>query len=682
MNRFSNVPLLRLAIPFALGIIGSGFIMGSDFLNYYWISLFALIPFLGICWALKSRNYYSFGALIYLCFLLAGVVYKQQFKEKLKRTGDFAERCAWVGKIESISPKSNGVKSYLVKIQSFKEDSIWKQESFYVNFQSRDSSNLLIEGDVISGKSAIKKYAKPLNPFQFDYAAFMANREIYYYAHEDRFTKHLNQSSLKNKIDKLRKELIVAFHQMQIKEEGLAVLIALTLGDKSQLSLELKQSYAAAGAMHILAVSGLHVGIIFLLFNYILRHLSKLKWQRTLRAIILLTVVWSFALITGFSPSVQRAACMFSFVIVAKALNRHSNILNSIAGSALVLMLMNPNVINEIGFQLSYAAVIGIVLIYPVLYRCFISKYWLIDKVWSLTVVSIAATLATLPFSLYYFHQFPNWFFLTNLFVIPLAFAIVAGGALLIVVWTIFQKDFFLARIMDFLLGLLNEITNTVSSLPGAKTEDIWLSPFSMLTLVLAIGFLTAYLHIINRKLFLYSLLMIAATLSIEFAIQLKQLNRQFIGFYALKGTPISAINGLRAEVLSSQPLIGFSQKQIKDHLRAIGVEEIDWYTYENVGTANYFTYSKSDGAELTQIFDFRSIKISSEQDSLYVPEHKNIAWFMDSPKSLKLMENKDTVQRIIVAFDFPIWHLKKVQLENKPNVHLIRKTGYLQLNR
>ena len=166
-----------------------------------------------------------------------------------------------------------------------------------------------------------------------------------------------------------RQFLLSSLKSNGIEGDQYAIASALILGSKDELGFEVKQAYATAGAMHVLAVSGLHVGIIFLILNTLLSALDTSKKGRIVKAIILLIVLWSYALLTGLSPSVLRAATMFSFVIMGTVLNRKSSIYNTLAASAFFLLIINPNLLFEVGFQLSYIAVLGIVYLQPLIYK-------------------------------------------------------------------------------------------------------------------------------------------------------------------------------------------------------------------------------------------------------------------------------------------------------------------------
>ena len=231
--------------------------------------------------------------------------------------------------------------------------------------------------------------------------------------------------------------------------------------------------YSSSGAMHVLAVSGLHVGIIYLLLNSLFLFFEKFKYGKYLKAVFLILSLWAYALLTGLSPSVLRAATMFSFIIIGSALKRQTNIYNTLAASAFVLLLYNPYILLQVGFQLSYAAVLGIVYLQPKLYKLIYTKHWLLDKIWAITTVSIAAQLATFPLDIYYFHQFPNYFLLSNLFVIPLATFIIGGGVLLFVTSVIPFFPGSLAWVVNKILMLLNFSVQWVENLPYSLSLGI-----------------------------------------------------------------------------------------------------------------------------------------------------------------------------------------------------------------
>ena len=208
-----------------------------------------------------------------------------------------------------------------------------------------------------------------------------------------------------------------------VEGKQLKVASALLLGYRENLDKELVKSYASAGAMHVLAVSGLHVGILYLLLTRIfsfLKKVKKVKNGKFILTILIVSFLWFYAIMTGLSASVMRATTMFSFIVIGnELLNRKTSIYNTLAVSAIILMIINPFIVYQVGFQLSYVAVVGIVYLQPKLNRLFYSRYKLVRGVWAITCVSLAAQIATFPLSLHYFHQFSTYFFISNLIVIP-----------------------------------------------------------------------------------------------------------------------------------------------------------------------------------------------------------------------------------------------------------------------
>ena len=255
---------------------------------------------------------------------------------------------------------------------------------------------------------------------------------------------------------------------MQLEER--AVVNALLLGDKRELDPELRQGYANTGAMHILAVSGMHVGIIYLFLEFLLSFLKKWRHGIRIQSVILLLMIWLYALITGLSPSVFRAAIMISFIIVARATHRYTQMFNTLALSMLFILLFNPALLYGVGFQLSYLAVLGIMVLYKPIKRVIPVTNWAGDKLWSLAAVSLAAQTGTFPLVLHVFQQFPNYFLLTNLLIAPLASLIMYTGIGVLagsfVPW-IFEG---VSWLLNLLVWILNQVIHFIDQLPGTTT--------------------------------------------------------------------------------------------------------------------------------------------------------------------------------------------------------------------
>ncbi|WP_084147230.1 ComEC/Rec2 family competence protein [Thermonema rossianum] len=305
----------------------------------------------------------------------------------------------------------------------------------------QDSLKTLQIADHLLLRSKIEPFAPPLKPGDFDYRAYMHSRNIYLTAWVKQSSCLLVNTSLsgwgliRRHIAHWQVRLKQSLLQTGVKQHA-GVLLALSLGDKSLLRQDIKQLYADTGASHVLAVSGLHVGILFLLMQWLWQPGQRPAW-RWLFLLTTLPLLWGYALLTGASPSVLRASLMFSLFSVASCLNRTTNAYNTLALSAFLLLLWNPLLLFHLSFQLSYLAVLGILFFYPRLSKLWQPRFLILKKGYELLCVSVAAQLTTLPLTLLYFRQFPLSSLASSLLVVPPApFLLLASLGLGIMAWT------------------------------------------------------------------------------------------------------------------------------------------------------------------------------------------------------------------------------------------------------
>jgi competence protein ComEC len=365
-------------------------------------------------------------------------------------------------------------------------------------FQKDSLSKALQYGDQLLIKSSLSELEPPKNPLEFNYKRFLGFDQIYHqqYVSSGKWLKSgegkgnfIIEYSIKTGL--FLEEIMNEYIQ---NDRSLAIAKALTLGIKDELDNDLRNAYAAAGAMHVLAVSGLHVGIIFLIVSTLLKRWRNRKRGRIFFAIMNISVLWAYAFITGLSPSVQRAAMMFSFIILAQTMKRRTNIYNTLAASAFVLLSFNPFLLFSVGFQLSYLAVLGIVFFQPKLYSLLQFKFVLWDKIWAITCVSIAAQLATAPLGLLYFHQFPTYFFLSNLVVIPAAFIILNSSLLLMIIsfWNLAAE--WIGYLIDHFIQIINYLVFSLDYLPNSTIDGIFINTLESWLIYLAIFFFALFI--------------------------------------------------------------------------------------------------------------------------------------------------------------------------------------------
>ena len=399
--------------------------------------------------------------------------------------------CELVRVLDYPALKEKSVKMTVELISPGKQLHVPRKVLLYL--QKSKQTEQIKYGDVLFLNAKITKIQSSTNPYAFDYQKFMRRKQVYYtaYARQDavRVMAHKPASRLRELSHLIQMRLSRIFDKVGMQGEELDVVNAILLGAASDMDPELKSSYAAAGVSHILCVSGMHVGVIYMIVNFLLQGMNFCKGTRFLKAFLLLLLIWLYANITGLSPSVTRSAAMFTFVTVGSLLNRNVNVFHSLLASLFILLVINPLLLFEVGFQLSYLAVLGIVLFQPVIADVYQCRTRIGDYFWNLLSVSVAAQLATFPISIYYFGQFPNYFILSNLSVIALSFVVMISGVVLLT----FSFIPFLAKLLVWLLTreikIMNFMIHFVEGLPGSVTSNIDYAIVQVILLYVAMFF-------------------------------------------------------------------------------------------------------------------------------------------------------------------------------------------------
>ncbi len=354
-------------------------------------------------------------------------------------------------------------------------------------------------GDLLFVMGAPTAFDPPSVPMGFDYRGYMQRKGITH-RHYIKHCKVVGHE--KHPLPIYYAMQVRAYCEEQIKtyvrspESGL--LIAMVLGIKDGLDRELRAAYQATGTMHILAVSGLHVGILFYLITVLLAPLKKLKYGKGLFVSTALGLLWFYAVVTGLSPSVMRAVTMLSVGTLGLVFARQGQVLNTIGFTAFVLITIDPKIVYDIGFQYSFAAVLGIVLLYKPLYSIASPQNRILDYVWQLFCVSLAAQLATSPLSLYYFHKFPTYFWLANVFVVPMAFFVLASGLLLLAVSWMSPVAIWVGKGCELLVYLMNGFVLSIEKFPFAVLGGFF--PSQAMVIVQYILIALVFLYFIQKK--------------------------------------------------------------------------------------------------------------------------------------------------------------------------------------
>ena len=551
-----KIPFLRLVTALATGIVAGKFFQPEPDI---FLALILILPIV-LFFLNKNYNfrYHSFfGIGVHVVFIFIGIAVYSLYNQK----PEFYSQGKYHAEIlEILQEKPNSYQSVL-KINTFlKNDSVFKtKEKVMVYFEKTESAQNLKPGETILFIQAPQFVRNNNNPYEFDYQSYLARKKIYrqvYLAEENwRKTEIRAGFSFFTLAERTRLKLMNIYQAQNFGENEFHVLSALTLGYKRGLDPETKRIFSSAGAMHVLAVSGLHVGIIFLVFNLLLGVLKKQKAGRILYVILVIPALWSFAFIAGLSPSVMRAATMFSFMVVGQNIKRPSNTYNSLAASAFLLLLINPNNLFEAGFQLSYSAVFGIVFLQPRLVKLFHFKYKVPQYFWELLTVSVAAQIATFPATAFYFNQFPAYFWVANLLVIPAVIILIPLAFSLLVFHWIPVLATIISLLIKFALNFVIQFLSFIEKLPFSVAEF----SLSVAELVFLIGMVLSvflFLETQSKMYFKSILISFLMLFGISFAIKTGNLFRKEIIVYNHTGQVlIHFIHGKRNYIISKEEL-------------------------------------------------------------------------------------------------------------------------------
>ncbi|HKR06765.1 MAG TPA: ComEC/Rec2 family competence protein, partial [Bacteroidia bacterium] len=517
MRAWNQVPLFRLLLPFLAGILLEIF---YPLHNQIFLLILPVLLSIVLLFTYNKKIYrkigirWIYGTALNLVILVIGatITFYNSDKNSKNHFSNLPDTREYLGVLaDQLHEKKNSYKT-IVEIKSVRSvKGAWRHVNGNVLlYLEKDVSSAKLKyGDAIIFSAAPKEVELPKNPDEFNYKRFLSFHNVYHQAYLAKNKwKSLNYNDgnpLRRYSYELRDRLVEIFKTKIIREQEYGVASALVLGYEDNIDAELINAYSSAGALHVLSVSGMHVAIIFIVFNWMLSWMDKNKWLRHLKFIFLVLFIWFYAMLTGFSPAVLRSAMMISVVIIGSWSNRNSNIFNTLIASAFVLLVYNPYLITEVGFQLSYLAVFGICYLYPMIAKWFEFSNWLMHNTWKITAVSISAQLMTFPLGLLYFHQFPNLFFISNLIVIPLSTVIIYLCILLLAVSSLPVFVSFMMIISKYisvacfgLLYILNSSVLLTEKIPYSVLSGISISVFETWIIYLLMAMLVFFL--VNKR--------------------------------------------------------------------------------------------------------------------------------------------------------------------------------------
>lgn len=570
MKLWPQFPFVRLILPLIAGVI-----LNQAYGRIYSLPLWSILlplPFLIILHRMPgafpgySRRW-IFGTVLNLFLVLTGyslMDLNAEVRHQMHLGNLNVEPPAlWSGVIaEPPSPRTNSLRMLINVDRCIVAGEIRGIRGRTLVYAAIDSlAQTLAYGDRILFSTDPQRIRPPANPGEFNYAGYLANKKVYHqvFLRSGSYSRTGTGEGiyLMSMAFQIRDKFLNVLRNYGLTGREYAVAAALLIGYDDHLDPEQRREFSGAGAMHILCVSGLHVGVVFIIADKLFFFLKRKRKGKYLKPILVILVIWVYALLTGLAPSVTRASLMFSLVTAGKALNRRSHILNTLAAAAFLQLIVNPATLFETGFQLSYAAVTGIVTLQPHFQVLYSDKPPFVKYFLDLIMVSLAAQIATGPVSVYYFHQFPNYFLLTNLLVIPLSGILIYTGVtfLFLSPFPIIGK--IAAVILTTEIKLLNEIVAFIEGLPGAVSRELFLSSFSLaaiyaLTVTLFLWFL--YRRITWFRISCILFVLIAADFS---ALAVRRNKRKMLIVHQInRHTAISLTEGKEFRLMADSGLI------------------------------------------------------------------------------------------------------------------------------
>jgi len=514
-----NFKIIKLTACLILGIlIAHYFKLNFSIAIYLSLGLMAIlfIYYLGLIQKTNRSTY--FAMLAYCCMVSLGINAYDIKDEKLQAKHYLNLKLEGYSDLkfkikERLKPDLYNDK-YIVSLISANKSEASGQ--LLINIKRDSISGALPVDAIIYTKSDLKDIQKPLNPHQFDYSKYLELRQVYsqiYLQHNQFLVLSDQPTTIYGYADLFRTSINKKLIDAGFKDDVLSIINALLLGQRQTIDKSIYNNYVNSGTIHILAVSGLHVGILLLILNFIFRPLLLLKHGYVLRPIIIITILWLFAIVAGLSPSVTRAVTMFSIISFAMHLKRPTNIYNTLTISAFFILLVKPTFLFEVGFQMSYLAVLGIVSIQPILYKLWQPKYLIVDKFWQIFTVTLAAQAGVLPISLFYFHQFPGLFFISNLVVIPFLGLILGFGLFVIVMALVGFLPKSIVEIYSLIIESLNGFIAWVAQFEDFLFRDI---PFYLIQVLIAYILIISAVQVYKLKTYKWLALCLVSIIALQ----------------------------------------------------------------------------------------------------------------------------------------------------------------------
>lgn len=549
MNRFSRYTPIRIAFPFTAGV--ALFFLTGEIFSVFTLLTLACLFLAGLCihylfFRANFRWRWTAGVTTACCLAAFGnIVTCLHDPQHVAGSNNFGPRPdTSILLLRAGHTPEKKTRSYALKVKvvaMLTDTTAWERSGLKMLVYFTDSSCADIKyGDVIITRAVVQPISPPGNPNVFDFKKHMYNQgythQIFLKPHQWGKLNTSRSNPVRMYAEMCRARFLDVLRKYRVEGEQFALVTALMIGERAYLEPETVREFSYAGAIHVLSVSGLHVGIMYVLLDKLLFFLKRGKHGRKLQYILIIAGIWAYAVVTGLPSSVVRAALMFSIVAMANLFRRDSDNFNSVATAAFLQLFINPFELTQIGFQLSYLAVLGIFAFYRPFNNMVVTGNIAVAWIWSVIAVSLAAQLATGPLSVYYFNMFPVYFLITNLIVVPLASFITYFTVMLLFAGAAGLYPEWLAWPLKWCLDLMLGSVEWIQSWPGAVLRPVLPDAATTIFSYAAILFLFIMISTRKKK-WLLPLMSAIAAVSVLFAVnQYNRIERCALYVYQHKG--------------------------------------------------------------------------------------------------------------------------------------------------
>jgi competence protein ComEC len=678
-----EVPMVRLVIPFTLGILISNYFTWPYSLSIV-LSLVTIVG-LALLSHLSIPHKWRYGVGVFLIFgmMLLGFT-SVQLLDTPTQSSVFQsikdKDVYFFGIVEDLP--SLGTTTYRTKFRVLGVlDSAGKKieqscnNVIMLTLQADSVSRQLRYGHELILKSRISATQASLNPNAFDYKLYLQRKQIYYQAYSKSGLFIMTGKRLWS-VTSLAKDIQLQCVEIYRKflsdaDDVFSVSTALVFGYRSDVSEEVIRDFAATGAMHVLSVSGLHMGMLSMMLVFILGYILPQKRHTRHRGAVVFVAIWLFTFISGCSAAVLRSAVMFTLLMVSKVVEGRKNTYNVLAASAFLLLVYDPFLIYDVGFQLSYMALLGIMLWQKPIYATIIVPTWLGDKIWNLTSVSVAAQLGTLPLGLLYFNQFPTYFWLSGLLVVPISFVAMMSGVALLVLYWLPGVNWLIAQTLYWSVWLMNKSLAVMHQFPLATLNGFSLAVYEVVLFYLLLWFASVFCFRYDKKSLYISLSLLVVLGTSRLYRHIEQVDQhRFIVYTHKNHSYLHYISGKNSMLVSDSLRLNskFEYNVLNPNLAFYGLNKP-----LNNGNKNY-----SNFIVLPHWTIFRT-NANQNYKAISLPVKVNMLWVQNPPYRFDLEEMLLNLkpQKVLLDFNNSRWRNAKFeQICKKLNIQYFNQSN------